>query len=129
RAARDRVAGRARRSRRAAVRRLPLHGGPAGSGPADTHERRDAHQQLPVVADRVRRDLRHRDALARLPPPPPARIGAGVPEAGAAVRRHHVSAGCTRAMTRVISGVVLAAAALAAILFLPIVALRALAAV
>ena len=61
---------RARRSRRAShpnarrssLRRVPLHRRPARSGPADPHQRRDARQQLPAVADRVRGDLRHRNA-------------------------------------------------------------------
>ena len=64
---------RARRSRRAALRRVPLHGRPARSRSADPHERRDARQQLPAVADRVRGDLGHRNAVARLPPPRSAR--------------------------------------------------------
>ena len=42
------------------LRRPPLHGRPARSRPADPHERRDARQQLPALADRLRRDLRHR---------------------------------------------------------------------
>jgi len=46
----------ARGGRRAAVQRLPVHGGPAGSGSAHPHERRDAREQLPAVADRLRRE-------------------------------------------------------------------------
>ena len=55
------------RSRRAAVQRVPLHRRPARSRSADPHQRRDARQQLPALADRLRRDLGHRHALARLP--------------------------------------------------------------
>ena len=54
---------------------LPLHGRAARSRPADPHQRRDAHQQLPALADRLRRDLGHRRALARLPPHAPAAGG------------------------------------------------------
>ena len=72
---------RPRRPGRGTLRELPLHGGAARSGPAHSHERRDAGQQLPAVADRLRRDLRHRDAVARLPAAAPARGGAGVSEA------------------------------------------------
>ena len=42
--------------------------GPARPRPADPHQRRDARQQLPALADRLRRDLGDRHALARLPP-------------------------------------------------------------
>ena len=69
------------RSGRGTLRQLPLHGRTARSGPAHSHERRDARQQLPAVADCLRRDLRDRDAVARLPAAAPARGGAGVPEA------------------------------------------------
>ena len=71
-----RMAGRrraARRDRRGALRVVSLHRGPARSGSADPHERRDARQQLPALADRLRGDLGHRHAVARLPPAPPAR--------------------------------------------------------
>ncbi len=61
-----------------------LHGRPARSRSADPHERRDPRQQLPALADRLRRDLRHRDAVARLPSPAPPRSGARLPEARAA---------------------------------------------
>ena len=70
------------------VRQLPLHGRAAGSRSADPHQRRDAGQQLPAVADCLLRDLRHRHAVAGLPPPPSDRSRARVPEARAAVRRH-----------------------------------------
>ena len=40
---------------------------PAGSRPSHPHERRAAGFQLSAVADRLRRDLGHRRALARLP--------------------------------------------------------------
>ena len=52
-------------------RRISLHRRATRSGSAPSHEWRDAREQLPVVADRVRGDLRHRDALAGLPAPPP----------------------------------------------------------
>ena len=52
---------------------LALHRRPARSRSADPDQRRDARQQLPAVADRLRRDLGHRNAVARLPPPPSAR--------------------------------------------------------
>ena len=42
----------------------------------------------PPLADRVHGDLRHRDALARLPAPTPVRSRRRVPEARAALRRH-----------------------------------------
>ncbi len=51
----------------AALRALPLHRRAAGSRSAHPHERRDARQQFPPLADRLRRDLGHRDAVARLP--------------------------------------------------------------
>ena len=82
-----------RRSRRAEVCRIPLHSGPAGSRSADPHERRNARQQLSAVADRVRRDLGHRYALARLPPPPSARSGARVSKTRSPLRRHQAHAG------------------------------------
>ena len=67
-------------------------------------------------------------SLARFSPSPPARGGFGVSETRAPVRRHHSCAGGhRRAMTRLLSGVALAAAALAAILFLPHPALRVIA--
>ena len=58
---------RSRRARRDDVRVVPLHGRPARSRSADSHERRDARQQLPALADRLRRDLGDRRALAGLP--------------------------------------------------------------
>ena len=45
---------------------LLYHGRAARPGPADSHER-DAREQLPALADRLLRDLRHRHPLARLP--------------------------------------------------------------
>ena len=60
---------RARGPRRAPLRGVPLHGRPARSRPPDPHERRDAREQLPALADRVRGNLGHRHALARLPAP------------------------------------------------------------
>src|SRR5204863_8648634 len=120
-----------------AVRELSLHGRAAGSGSADSDERRDAREQLSALADCVRGDLRDRDAVARFWPASPARGGARLSETRAALRRHQRFAGgasagvgaSPREMTRVISGVVLAAAALAAILFLPFPALRVIACV
>ena len=50
-----------------AVRRVSLHRRPARSRPAHPHQRRDARQQFSAVADRLRRDLGHRDAVAGLP--------------------------------------------------------------
>ena len=46
---------------------LPLHRRPARSRSADPHQRRDARQQLPALADRLRRDLGDRHAVAGLP--------------------------------------------------------------
>ena len=69
------------RARRADVRQPALHGGPARPGPADPHERRAPGQQLPALADRVRRDLGDRRALAGLPRARPPRGGRGLPEA------------------------------------------------
>ena len=43
----------------------PLHGRHARPRPADPHGRRDAGQQLPAVADQLRRDLGDRALLAR----------------------------------------------------------------
>ena len=81
-------------SRRAEVRRVPLHRGAARSGSADPDQRRDAGEQLPVVADRVCRNLGDRYALARLPPPPSPRGRARLSEARPPLRRHqpHASA-------------------------------------
>ncbi len=76
------------RARRGTLRVVPLHGRPAGSGSADPHQRRDARQQLPAVADRVRRDLGHRRALAGLPHARSARSHRGLPEARSPLRRH-----------------------------------------
>ena len=55
------------RDRRADLLRPSLHGRPARSRSPDPHERRDARQQLPALADRLRRDLGHRHAVARFP--------------------------------------------------------------
>ena len=71
----------ARVDRRGGAREPPLHRRPAGPGPADPHERRAAHLQLPAVADRLLRDLGHRRALARLPAPAPAPGDPRLPEA------------------------------------------------
>ena len=53
--------------RRARPRRAPLHRRPAGPRPPHPHQRRAADLELPPVADRLRGDLGHRRALARLP--------------------------------------------------------------
>ena len=45
--------------------------------------------QLPALADRLRRDLGDRRAVARLPPPAPAAGDRRLPEARAPLRRHH----------------------------------------
>ena len=47
--------------------------------------------QLPALADRLRRDLGHRRAVARLPAPAPAAGHRGLPEARAALRRHRTA--------------------------------------
>ena len=80
--------------RRAAVRRLSLHGRPAGSGSADSHERRAACEQFPAVADCVRRNLGHRNALAGFPAPRPVRGHRRVSEARPPVRRADPVARC-----------------------------------
>ena len=46
--------------------RAPLHARPGRSRPADSHLGRDARQQFPALADRLRGDLRYGNALARL---------------------------------------------------------------
>ena len=103
-------------------------------GSAHPHERRDARQQLPAVADRLRRDLGDRHAVARLPLPASARGRRRLSEARSALRRHRVGAGgCRRqvrrpaVMTRLVSGVALAASAFALVWFLPSPALLAVA--
>ena len=58
-----------RRARRAARSAISLHGRPARSRSADPHQRRDARQQFPAVADRLLGDLGHRNAVARFPLP------------------------------------------------------------
>src|SRR6476660_756428 len=68
-ARRDSVRHGRRRPRRAPVRRIPLHERSTGSRSADSNQRRDAGQQLPAVADRLRGDLGHRNAVARFSPP------------------------------------------------------------
>ena len=70
---------------------LAVHRRPARSRPADPDERRNARQQFPAVADRLRGDLGHRHAVARLPLPPPARRRGRVPEARSPLRRHHAA--------------------------------------
>ena len=55
--------------RRGAALVVPLHGRPARSRPAHPHQRRAARLELPALADRLRRDLGDRGALAGLPAP------------------------------------------------------------
>ncbi|CAA9433427.1 MAG: Undecaprenyl diphosphate synthase, partial [uncultured Rubrobacteraceae bacterium] len=52
--------------RRREVRPLPLRARRARGGPRHPHERRASYLELSTVADRLRRVLRHRDALAGL---------------------------------------------------------------
>ena len=98
-------------STRATFAELPLHRGPARSRSADPHERRDAHQQFPALADRLRGDLRDRHVVAGLPPARSARGGARLPEARSSVRRNQAVTGSRFSAndTRIISGVVLGA--------------------
>src|SRR6185295_19199306 len=81
---------------------------------ADPHQRRDAGQQLPAVADRVFGDLGDRAAVARLQAPRSARGGRRLSEARPPLRRHQtLPGGSRREMTRVASGAVLIALAVA----------------
>src|SRR5262249_29574156 len=107
-------------SRRAQVRRAALYGRSAGSGSADSNERRNARQQFSALADRVRRNLGHRHALARFPLPASARGDPRVSEARSPVRRHQVRAGRRqRQVTRVLSGAALVLLAIAVVWFAP----------
>jgi undecaprenyl diphosphate synthase len=81
---------------RRAIRRVPVHRGPARSRSADSDQRRDAREQFPALADRLRRDLGHRNAVARLPPARSPRVGARLPEARSTLRRHQAVAGGAR---------------------------------
>ena len=103
-------------SRRGYVRktsmRIASHSSPYGrsarSGPAHPHERRV--QQLSAVADSLRGDLRHRNAVARLPAQASARGDSGVSETRTA---HGVSPRRGRRSARndaTLSGVALGAA-------------------
>jgi hypothetical protein len=83
-------------ARRGALFRVPLHRRPAGSRSAHPDERRDARQQFPALADRVRRDLGDRHVVARLPLSAPARSRHRVSEARPPLRRHCVGAGRRR---------------------------------
>src|SRR5690606_1889804 len=84
-------------------------------------QRRAARQQLPAVADRLRRNLGHRDALARLPPPPPARCHRRLSEARTPLRRHRRTCGSSLrpVLVRVISALVMLPLLLAVLLLLP----------
>ena len=53
-------------ARRAGDQRRAVHPRPARPGPDRAHRRRAPHQQLPALAGRVRRAVRHRHAVARL---------------------------------------------------------------
>ena len=57
------------------------------------HQRRDAREQLPALADRLRGDLGDRHALARLPLQAPARGCRRLSEARPPLRRHRLGAG------------------------------------
>ena len=59
-------------ARRGRHRRAPLHGRPARARPAHPHRRRPAREQLPAVAERLRRALLLRPLLARLRPGTPS---------------------------------------------------------
>ena len=59
----------------------------ARARPRHPHQRRNAPVELPLVASRLRRDLRHRDAVARLPRHPVAGSHRGLSEARAPLRR------------------------------------------
>ena len=74
---------RAARDRRERLRGEPLRAGAARSRPADPHERRAAHLELPALAARLRRARVRRPALAGLRRARPARRARGV--RGAAV--------------------------------------------
>ena len=93
RAARDCGGRCGRRTRRAAVRRLSLHRRPARSRSPDSHQRRDARQQFPAVADCVLGNLGDRNALAGFPLPASARSHPGLPEARPPLWRHPHAAG------------------------------------
>ena len=70
-----------------ADRHQPLHRRQPRSRPADPHLGRDAHQQFPAVADRLRRTVRHRNAVAGFHAHRPAASRAGIPEARPPLRR------------------------------------------
>ena len=108
-----------RGARRAALRRVSLHSRPARSRSADPHERRDARQQLPALADCLRRDLGHRHAVAGFPQARSARSHARLSEARSPLRRHQQARGRRPLMTRVLSALVLAALVLGVVCFLP----------
>ena len=73
--------------RRRPDRHEPLHRRLSRSRPADPHLGRNAHQQLPAVADRLRGVLRYRDAVARFHAHGPAAGRARLPEARPPLRR------------------------------------------
>ena len=78
---------RAPEGRRALHRAASLYQRPARTRSRHPHQRRNAAQQLPAVAGGLRRDLRHRDAVARLPRHAIAGSHRGLPEARAPLRR------------------------------------------
>src|SRR5204863_9799053 len=99
---------------------FPLHSGPAGSRSAHPYERRNARQQLPAVADRIRRDLGHRHAVARFSLPPSARGCSRLSKTRSTVRGHQACTGAHSlvASSRVLSGAVLIAGVVAALWWL-----------
>ena len=67
--------------------RRPVHGRHARPGPADPHGRRDARQQLPAVANLLRRTVGDGEVLARLRPRHPAPGAARLRPARTPLRR------------------------------------------
>ena len=68
-------------------RRQPLHGRRPRSRPVDPHRRRNADQQLPALADQLRRNLGHRKVLARVRRSDAARSNPSLRRATATIRR------------------------------------------
>src|SRR5262245_10434677 len=109
-----------RGARRTAIWRIPVHSGAARSRSPDPDERRNACQQFSAVANRVRRDLGHRYVLARLPPARSPEGDRRVSEARSPIWRHQaVRRRARRQVTRVLSGAVLLAIAVAVVWFAP----------
>src|SRR5204862_1002914 len=57
---------------------------------------------FPAVADRLRRNLGHRNAVAGFPVPPPSRSGAGVSETRSPLRRNRAARRLTERAGRVL---------------------------